>query len=368
MRNNEILRVAVIGLGAAARNIHLPAYSGLTGKISVVGGCDIDAEARRIAGQKFGLKRVFDNPFEMIKATSPDIVSICTPPSQHIAQALMALENNCHVFCEKPATENLADAVKLGIAAENSNRLVVINNQFPYMNIHLAAKRMINSAEFGRLLFLQAWHTFHPTGSTEAGWRGELRRRVGFEFGIHVFELARFFFDAEPLFISAQIPPPPAGRHSDAVNLISLEFEDGRAASIILNRLSRGPERYLDMRLDGEFASIHTSIGGQIRFEAGIHTREKRPFLGFNFIKGGSAALQTGNRSKIIAGDNINPFASSTAYHFDNFIEAIKNGTTPPGTIQDNLKTLALVFAAYESAEKRCSINMSDYLKENLIY
>ncbi|MGI9036149.1 MAG: Gfo/Idh/MocA family protein [Pyrinomonadaceae bacterium] len=360
-------RVAIIGLGAASRNIHLPAYKSLAGKVEIVGGCDTDGDARKTWREKFGIGEIFDDPLKMIETTAPDIVSICTPPALHVEQTLLALKHNAHVFCEKPLAENLVGATEIIRAAEFANRFVVVNSQFPYMNIHRAAKRMIGSPEFGRLLFLQAWQIFHPSHNTEAGWRGELKRRLCFDFGVHVFELARNFFGDEPMRISAQMPQPQPAQNFDILNLITLEFADGRAASIILNRLSNAPERYLDMRLDGERASIQTSIGGQVRFEAGIHTREKRPFLGLNFIKGGSAVLQNGNKSKIIAKDGINPFASSTAYHFRNFINAIEQGKTPLATAQDNLKTLALVFAAYDSAESHCAIEMPDYINRKLL-
>ncbi len=361
VKNKEQLRVAIIGLGAVTRNIHLPAYASLAKKIKVVGGCDPQVEARKTAHEKFGLKEVFDDPLKMIENTAPDIVSVCTPPSLHVEQTLMALEKGCYVFCEKPLAESLTDADKLIDAAAAANRFVVVNNQFPYMNIHLAAKKMIGTPEFGRLLFLQAWQTFRPNEITEADWRGKLQKRLCFEFGIHVFSLARFFFDDEPVSISAQMPNPLSNFNSDVLNLITLEFADGRAASIILNRLTKAPERYLDMRLDGEFASVHTSIGGEVRFEAGMHTREKRPFFGLNFIKGGKAVWQDGNKSKLIAKDGINPFASSTAHHFGNFVDAIKNGGIPPGTVADNKKTLALVFAAYDAAETQRTIKMSEY-------
>jgi predicted dehydrogenase len=120
------------------------------------------------------------------------------------------------------------------------------------------------------------------------------------------------------------------------------------------------------MRLDGENASIHTSIGGEVRFEAGLHTRQRRPFIRMNFAKGGKAVLQKGTRSKVIARDGINPFASSTAHHLGNFVDAVKNNTTPPGTVADNRKTLALVFAAYDSAEKRQTVYLKDYASEAL--
>ncbi len=350
----------MIGLGAVTRNIHLPAYRTLSDKLEIVAGCDTDPAARLTAKDKFGVPAVFEDARKMIMETAPDIVSVCTPPAFHVEQSLLALEYGCHVFCEKPVAETLADADKLVRSAAEAERHIVVNNQFPYMNIHRAAKERIGTPEFGKLLFLQASQIFHPDEVTEADWRGLLRRRLCFEFGVHVFSLVRYFFDDEPIAISAQMPNPLSKFRSDALNLITLEFADGRAASIVLNRLSNARERYLDMRLDGEYASVHTSIGGEIRFEAGLHTRQKRPFVGFSFVKGGKAVIENGTRSRVIAKDGINPFASSTAYHFNNFIDSIRNGNTPQGTVADNRKTLALVFAAYDSAETRNPVYLKD--------
>ena len=146
------------------------------------------------------------------------------------------------------------------------------------------------------------------------------------------------------------------------VNVVVVEFADGRGASIVLDRLSRGPERYLDMRLDGESAIVHTSIGGQLRLEAGMHTRERRPYLGYSFVKGGQATLENGNQSNVIAKDGINPFCDSTARHFSCFLQAIANrGTIPPGDIHDNRNTLAMVMAAYDSAASGQWVDMSRY-------
>lgn len=358
------IRAAIIGLGAVTNNIHLPGYLNLKDKVEVVAGCDIDSTARTSTGRKWHLPELYDNPKEMIENTKPDIVSICTPPSLHYEQALMALDYNCHVFCEKPLAESLSQVDEIIKASERSRHLVVVNNQFPYMNIHMASKKLIGSSEFGKLLFLHAWQTFSPTEHTEANWRGKMQRRVCFEFGVHVFDLVRFFFGDEPYRIYAHMPTPVPDVKSDAVNIISLEFSDGRAASIVLDRLSKGPERYLDMRLDGEMASIHTSIGGEARFEVGMHTRERRPFIGFHFVKGGKAVLQNGNRSRIIAKDDINPFASATAVLFEKFIDAVQNGGTPPGTARDNRNTLALVFAAYDSAQAGRPVEMHQYLSK----
>jgi D-apiose dehydrogenase len=364
----RMIRIAIIGLGAVTRNIHLPAYSQLKDRMSVVGACDPDSAARTYVREKWHLTEVYENPGEMIAKTEPDIVAICTPPALHHEQTLMALNYGCHVFCEKPLAESLSQADEIIQAAERAQRFVVVNNQFPYMNIHMAAKKLIGNPEFGQLLFLNAWQTFRTTDNTEAGWRGQLERRVCFEFGIHVFELIRFFFEDTPIRVMAHMPNPLGALKSDALNIISVEFSDGRAAAIVLDRLSKGPERYLDMRLDGEFASIHTSIGGRVGFKAGLHTREKRPFIGVDLVQGGKAVLQNGNRETLIAKDGLNPFASSTAVHLRNFIEAIQSGGTPPCTAKDNRNTLALMFAAYDSALLGKAVQMSDYAAEEAAY
>jgi predicted dehydrogenase len=118
--------------------------------VSVVGGCDVDEAARAFTSKKWNLPAVFDSPQKMIEETRPDIVAVCTPPFLHHEQSLMALSYGCHVFCEKPLTESLEHADEIIEAAERAGRFVVVNNQFPYMNIHLAAKEMIGSPDFGR--------------------------------------------------------------------------------------------------------------------------------------------------------------------------------------------------------------------------
>jgi predicted dehydrogenase len=362
---NPMTSVAIIGLGAVVRNIHMPAYSQLGGRVRVVAGCDSNRAAREHARDKWRLP-VFENPREMIESVHPNVVAVCTPPWLHREQVLLALDHGCHVFCEKPLADDLAQADDMVRASEQTGRIVVVNNQFPYMNIHLAAKKQIGSREFGELLYLHAWHTMRTDEVTEAGWRGELARRLCFEFGIHIFELVRFFFENTPARLLAHMPNPRARAKCDVINVIAMEFADGRGASIVLDRASQGPDRYLDLRLDGESAIVHTSIGGRVQIEAGIHTRERRPFLKLALVKGGKAEWRKGSRSKLIATDGINPFGDATARHFAAFLDAIQNGGTPPGNVRDNRNTLALVIAAYDSAASGTWVDMKQYACQDL--
>jgi predicted dehydrogenase len=357
-----MIRLAVIGLGAVTKNIHLPAYRRLKDRVTLVAGCDVESSTRA-SMEKTGLFQVvYSSPEEMFERAKPDIVSICTPPFLHHRQCLDALERGCHVFCEKPLAESLAHADEIILASSRCKRLVVVNSQFPNMNMYRAAKEQIGSPEFGRLLFLHASQTFRPTVETEAGWRVNMKRRLCFEFGVHVFELIRYFFDTAPSRLWAHMPKPIPGSDTESLNVIAMEFPDGRAASILLDRLSKGPERYLDMRLDGENAAIHTSIGGELRFEVGLHTRQRKPFMGLHVVKGGQAVLQQAERATVIGTDGMNPFASATAVHFGNFLSAIERGLVLSGTAEDHKATLALTLAAYDAAESGKAVAIAPYL------
>src|SRR5262245_46526565 len=190
------VRVAIIGLGAVTRNIHLPAYAQLRDRVKVVAGCDVDARARDWAAGR--LPEIYEDPQEMIRRARPDVVAICSPPALHHEQTIAALAQGCHVFCEKPMAMSLAQADEMIAAADRAQRLVMVNTQFPSMKIHQAAKQLVGAPEFGSLLFLEARQTFRPGEASEAGWRKAMARRLCFEFGVHVFELIRFFFADTP--------------------------------------------------------------------------------------------------------------------------------------------------------------------------
>lgn len=357
-------RLAIIGLGAVTQNIHLPAYAQLGEAVEVVAGCDPNPQVRQKLSSR--LPVLFEDAASMLEATTPDLVAICTPPALHRQQTLQALAHGCHVFCEKPMAPTLADAQAMIAAAAEAERQLVVNTQFPFMQIYQAAKAQLGTPAFGRLLFMHAWQTFRRTATTEAGWRGDLTRRLGFEFGVHVFELIRFFFDAMPETVMAHMPRPLAEEKADVVNTLALGFADGRGAAVVLDRLSQGPHRYLEMSLDGEHGTMHTSIGGEARVEMGLHAASRRPFFQVHAAKGGTAALYQGDRRTVLAREGFNPFATATARHLRQFLAAITDGTVPQATGADNIFTLALAFAAYASADEGRTIHLPTYLEEQL--
>src|SRR5262245_23227895 len=93
-------RIGIAGLGAAARQIHLPALAKLA-DIEIVGGTD---PAASDGAFPFPLFRTLD---ELLTRSAPDIVVVATPPGSHFELTRQALLAGCHVFCEKPFMSTL---------------------------------------------------------------------------------------------------------------------------------------------------------------------------------------------------------------------------------------------------------------------
>jgi len=337
-------RFAIVGLGAAAREIHLPAYRGLA-QVELVGAAD------PVARERFPFP-VFETAAELLAQTRPDVVAVLTPPASHFEIARMALEAGCHVLCEKPVTPTLEEADALAALARKAERRLVVNQEYRFMRIHQAAKAALGGPAFGDLVFLSAEQTFFTTASSEAGWRGRDPERTAKEFGIHILDLCRFFFEDEPVAVSARMPRPGQDTGPDRLDLIRLDFPGDRVAQITLDRLTRGRHRYLALRLDGTRACIETEIGGAASVRAGLRARTRRPFLEVDFALGGQARMYTGERFHKLAAEPRNVFARATQRLCSAFLDALDRGTVPPCSIEDNRKSLALVRAAYESAAR----------------
>jgi predicted dehydrogenase len=345
-------RIGIVGLGVSGRTVHLPACAKVPG-VDVVGGCD---PAVPQGGFRFPL---FPSPEELIDKARPDLLVVATPPDSHPALVRLGLEAGCHVLSEKPLAPTLEEADELCALSRKLGRFIVVNTQYRFMNTHQEAKRRIGRPGFGDLLFLSAQQTFLITEETEAGWRGRERRRTCQEFGIHVLDLCRFYFGEEPVSIAARMPKGDQADGPDLLDLIQVEFPGGRAASICLDRLSRGPHRYLEMRLDGSAGCVETRLGGRVEVAAGIRGgARRRPYLTLDVSMGGRARLYHGEAFETIATDPLDVFANATARLLQAFLDALARGGTPPCHAEDHRKSLALVAAAYESDARKTAVEV----------
>ncbi|NKB69335.1 MAG: hypothetical protein GKR89_19870 [Candidatus Latescibacteria bacterium] len=78
-------------------------------------------EDARALGQQYGARRTTDQFAAVVSDEAVDIVYLCTPNSQHVDQAVAALEGGKHVFVEKP----------LAVTVEQCRRIVAASRRYP---------------------------------------------------------------------------------------------------------------------------------------------------------------------------------------------------------------------------------------------
>src|SRR5438046_2073204 len=102
-----MLNVAVIG-GGGIGGVHLGRWAEVSGaRIAAV--CDVDAGKAQRAATEFGADAHTDWR-ALLDGGGLDAVDICTPPNEHAAIALHALDRGIHVLCEKPLAKTVAEA------------------------------------------------------------------------------------------------------------------------------------------------------------------------------------------------------------------------------------------------------------------
>ncbi|GIW09185.1 MAG: Gfo/Idh/MocA family oxidoreductase [Chloroflexi bacterium] len=356
------MRIGLVGLGGASERIHLPAVRRLG--LPLVGGADPDP-ARRAWAQRVGVPYVFATPEELLAATRPDIVIIATPPATHRDLCLQALAAGCHVFCEKPFVMSVAEADEVIAAAERAGRFVAVNNQYRQMRIYRQTRAALARGLFGKPYLLQVWQQMNLPPEHDPPWRAALSRRILFEFATHAIDLVSFLFGAwvsppvapgypadQPYAVSARTPFPLPGQDADLICVVRLDLSDERAAHLVFNRRSHAPQKYLEMRLDCELASLRISLGGVARFEVGWNSEARRPRLRWSLVRGGEVRVEVGGRSRVLVRDPHTPFAPATAVHVQRFLAAIRAGREPEGSARTARELIRTVFAAYESADR----------------
>jgi predicted dehydrogenase len=121
---------------------HARAYHKMP-EFEVAGVVSRGPESRDALSRELGGVPQFGDYFEALAATSPDVVSINTYPETHAQYARAAIEAGCHVFCEKPLAETVAEAQSIVDSAKAHNRKLVIGY---ILRVHPAWVRFIELA------------------------------------------------------------------------------------------------------------------------------------------------------------------------------------------------------------------------------
>ena len=102
---------------------------------------------------------------DQIPGMNFEVALICTPSSQHLEQTMFCLQNNMHVFVEKPLSHNLEHFNELKELISSSNKCLHVAYMMRFHPLIIKIKKHIEENTFGGLL---SFHTHW--GSNLANW------------------------------------------------------------------------------------------------------------------------------------------------------------------------------------------------------
>src|SRR5262249_31393289 len=117
------LKGAFIGFGNIAELGHYPSYAA-SSEAEIVAVMEPSPPRQNAAQPLSPAIRVYSSLEDLFGSEKLDFVDICTPPSIHAELAVRALENHCHVLCEKPLTLKTSDYETLAKAVAATGKTV----------------------------------------------------------------------------------------------------------------------------------------------------------------------------------------------------------------------------------------------------
>jgi predicted dehydrogenase len=344
------MKFGFVGLGRATRMFHLPALKQVPGA-EVVGGADASDEQRRSWQAETG-SPAFETLDELVDGARPDVVIVATPPDSHAELCLRAIERGAHVYCEKPFANNVEEAERVIAAAEAAGLRVAVNHEFREKPIFKAVRDEIAAERYGRLAFCQIWQLMQLAPWDEpTAWRAAMANRTLFEGGVHLVDLLLTFYGERPQAVYARHSSGfHADEDADAIHLLTLEFSHGRLGLITIDRLCAAATRYVEVRADCERASLRASLGGRAVMQVGMKRAEKTG-VRVDFASGGLAWAEQGVKRTTLARAPRQAGVYGTTRLLQGLVDAIRDGREPPSSAREARDVLAVIDAAYESAQ-----------------
>lgn len=338
------LRGALIGCGFFAIN-QMHGWNDVEGA-RIVAICDRDPERLKIVGEQFGIARRYEDATTMFKDGGFDFVDIATTVQSHHALVSMAAKHKVPVICQKPFALNIAEAKAMVEACRKSGVPLMVHENFRWQSPIRAVRAVIDSAEigvpfWGRFSFRSAYDVF-----SGQPYLAKTKRFIIEDLGIHTLDIARYLM-GDVQAITARTSRINRAILGEDVATMLLDHESG-ATSIVdcsyASKLSREPFPETSVEIDGTQGTIRLLPG---------YRMEVANLTGSRIVDVAPPLLSWASRPW----HNIQESVVAIQQHW---IDCLRSGAEPATSGTDNLKTFALVQAAYQSAATGNVIKVND--------
>lgn len=230
-------KVAIIGLGVG--EAHIAGYA-KNEHCEVVAICDSNLEKLKEVSSRHPSLNCYSNAIEVLENSAIDIVSIATYDDVHFEQIMLGLNNNKHLFVEKPLCIREDHAWAIFNALQTKKHIKISSNLILRLTPRFVKlKELIEKDYFGEIYSIEGDYNYGRLHKIVESWRGIIPGYSGvFGGGIHIVDLYYWLLGKKPVEVTAYgnkiCTKNSQYSNFDFVTAL-LRYEDGLISKITIN-------------------------------------------------------------------------------------------------------------------------------------
>jgi len=345
--NNKKIKVGIIGSGFGEK-VHLPAFK-LSERCEVQGITSGDPEKSKLMAEKHLLGKSYHSWRDMLEDDEIDAVSIATPPCVQPEIAIKALSESKSVFCEKPLSVDLDDAIKMSEAAKKSGTANMVDFEFIELDEWKKTREIINSGTIGALRHISVnWSVETYANKMKLDtWKNDFEKGGGtlHTFASHVFFYLEWLAGPIKELSFKMWKMPGDTRSADTLNVFSMELESGVPSSVVISSQSfKGNGHKIVFYGESGTLILENNTSDYITgFRLMLATRDSEKF---DLISSNEDWTERFGDGRVAAVSRI----------ISRFVEWIDTSTPTKPDINDGLRVQRLIAASKRSASNGTSI------------
>lgn len=239
------IKLGVLGAGNYAQAVFLPVVK-KTGGVDLVGVCSAAGLSANNAAKKFGFKFASSTEADILGSEQINTLIILTRHQEHARQAIQALKQQKHVYCEKPLALNANELAEIEdqLRGSGSPMLTVgFNRRFAPLAIQL--KQFFTDRSEPMMIqyrvnagYLPLTHWLHDPEQGGGRIVGE---------GCHFIDFVTWMSGSQPVEVTAQ-SLPDGGRYKQDNCVITIRYANGSIGSVTY--LANGNKNFTKERVE----------------------------------------------------------------------------------------------------------------------
>jgi predicted dehydrogenase len=342
-------RIGILGSGFIVNECHLVAYRKAGFNPVAIASRTVENATR--VGNRHGIPTVYENYEQLIDNPDIEVLDIAVPPNAQLGliKAACARKTVKGILAQKPLGMNYAEAVEAVAACESAGITLAVNQNMRYDQSVRAGKTLLENGTIGEPVFatiemrgIPHWMPWQK----DLGW---LTLRI---MSIHHLDTFRYWFgDPEAIYCSVRTDPRTKFPHTDGICTYILEYKSGLRC-VGIDDTWTGPAKedcpsdiYIRWRIEG----LNGLAIGDIGWCKDLYTTPST----IRYASKGRKHFEAPVWSESWFPD---AFIGTMAQ----LLIALEDGTEPTISGKDNLKTMALVEAAYLSSVQFRSVGLCE--------